>query len=271
MPEEVNVNLNLNLSINGEFAVHHYHHHSNPSQPGAADILNAIRDSKEAIMTQLDTSTAKETQDSAALIAAVEQLSAAFTALQSQNNSGLQAALDAANLDSATQATILDANDAAIQAELAKVQALLPGPATPPASPPPPPTDTTGAGTGNDTVAAGGATDTTGAGGGVDTIGAGGGTDTVGHLVLGVTSFTGAIGQAFTGDPQINGGTAPYSVTSTPPSDNGLSVGPNGQITGTPVAAGTSTFSYAVSDSSSPALNTSASVEVVVPEAVQAV
>lgn len=94
---------------------------------GHAEVLEAIANLKESIMTHLDTSTAAETADLEALVAAVKQLEAAFIALQSQNNTNLQKALDAANLDRETQANILDANDAALKDALAGVQSVLNG------------------------------------------------------------------------------------------------------------------------------------------------
>lgn len=94
---------------------------------GHAEVLEAIANLEESIMTKLDTSTAKETADLDALIAAIGQLSALVVSLQSENNTELKAALAAANLDSDTQAAILDANDSKINAALTSVQALLNG------------------------------------------------------------------------------------------------------------------------------------------------
>lgn len=264
MAEDVNINFNLNVKVDGEVKVHHYHHHSNPSQPGAADILNSIQAFRKEIMTQLDTSTARETGDFQTLLTAVEGLEAAFEALKGQNNAPLQAALDAANLDSTTQAAILDANDTAIQAAIAKVQSLLNVPA---------PADTTGGAGGNDTVSAGGGTDTTGGSGGADTTGGAGGSDTVSgtEVLIGINEFdTGTVGQAFSADPGLNQGTSPYHVTSTPQSDNGLTVAEDGTISGTPTVAGTSTFNYSIQDSATPPHTGSGTVTVVVTEAVQA-
>jgi hypothetical protein len=119
MREEARVKLTINL--NGEFHIHHHHHHSpNPSQPGAADIINSIRDLGKQIMTKLDTSVAQETGDFQTLLTAIEALEAVIG-----DNTALKAALDAANLDAETQASILDANDAAIQAAKDKINAIL--------------------------------------------------------------------------------------------------------------------------------------------------
>lgn len=91
------------------------------------EVLEAIADLKETIMTQLDTSTAAETKDLNALVTVVGQLEAALVALQSSNNPGLQKLLDAANLDATQQATILDGNDKIIQDALTAAQAVLNG------------------------------------------------------------------------------------------------------------------------------------------------
>lgn len=239
--ERVEAEVRLTLNINGEFHVHHHYHHPS-SQPGAAEILNAIRDSKEAIMTQLDTSTLNETTDFAKLKDAVDNLAAAFVNLQSQNNTALQAALDAANLDAATQSAILDANDTAINNELAKVQALFPS-----------------TGGGNDTGTAGGGTDTTGGGSatggtGDDTLTGGQGGDTITlSVVSNSTNFPDAVtGQAYTGHLDISGGQAPYSVIADTPAVNGLTMDSSGNVTGTSTTDGTVSFSGTVSDSAQP-------------------
>lgn len=225
MPEK-EIRLELVLTLNGEFHLHHHHHHSD-SQPGATElILTAIRDSKEVIMTQLDISAAKETSDLNALVTAVEALDTAFTNLQGQNNAALQAALDAANLDSATQASILDANDAAISAELAKVQALL----TPPTS--------TGTAPGS---APGGAPGS-----------APGGAPGTDALTVTTTLPDGVVGTPYTSGLGITGGTAPYSVVlSGPASVNGLAMDASGNVSGTPTVAGAVGFAGTVADSAS--------------------
>jgi hypothetical protein len=228
----------LTLSINGEFHIHHHHHHNSP-QPGAADIINLIQDFRKEVMTQLDTSTAKESGDLQTLITATEALETAFANLQSQNNSALQAALDAANLDSATQAKILDANDSAIQDEITKVNTLLN-----------PPQNTVSGGNGDDSV--GGGT------GGTGTLSGGQGTDTVtGTTTLSVTSSStnlpdAVTGQGYTGHIDISGGQAPYSVQVDTASVNGLTMDDSGVVTGTSTADGTVNFAGTVADSSTP-------------------
>jgi hypothetical protein len=222
--EREEVRLELELSLNGELHLHHHHHHL--SQPGVTDILNLIQDVRNQIMTQLDLSTAKETQDAGLLLTAVQALETAFTNLLSQNNTALQAALDAANLDSTTQAAILDTNDGVINAELAKVNALL-----------------NPAGNGGDTGTAGGGTDTNG-----------GGDTTTGTDLTVVASFSdGTVDQPYTGGLTISGGTAPYSVIPDTPSVNGLTMDSTGAVTGTPTVAGGVSFSGTVADSASPA------------------
>ncbi len=74
---------------------------------------------------------------------------------------------------------------------------------------------------------------------------------------------SGVVGQAYTGAISISGGTGPYSVTSVPPSDNGLTVNADGSISGTPEAAATSSFEITVTDSASPpaSVSVAASVE----------
>lgn len=239
-PREVTVNLNLD----GEVHIHHHHHYSSP-QPGVADILNSIQDFRKEVMTQLDTSAAKETADLATLVSAVDQLAAAFEALKGQNNAALQQALDAANLDSTTQAAILDANDAAINTELTKVNNLLN-----------PPNTVTG-GNGSDTVPAGGGTDTIVGGQGSDTAVGGQGNDTVTASSLTVTSSSANLpdavtGQAYTGKIDISGGNPPYSVLPTTATVNGLTLDASGNVTGTSTADGAVSFSGTVADSSTP-------------------
>lgn len=219
MPEDVN----LTLTIGGEFNLHHHYHH-NPSsaQPGAAEILNSIRELKGLIMS-LDTSTAAQTADLKLFTDEVDKLIAAFTALGSTNNTTLQAALDAANLDSATQAAILDASDKAIQAEFNKIKAVL-TPAAPaagggtPVSPPPPITAAT-------------------------------------PLAVAATTSTlpdAVTGQPYTGHLAITGGTAPYSVVVTTATVNGLTMDATGKVSGTSTTDGEVSFAGTVADSSTP-------------------
>lgn len=122
--ETERLELQLKLEFPTELHVHHHHHHSEP-QPGAADILNSIQELRKDLMTELATITATESADQATLLSKTDALIAAFQNLNSANNATLQAALDAANLDSATQAGILTANDKAINDEIAKVNAAL--------------------------------------------------------------------------------------------------------------------------------------------------
>lgn len=230
--EREEVRFGLELSLNGEFHLHHHHHHL--SQPGVADILNSIQDLRNDIMTQLDISAAKETQDAGLLLTAVQALETAFTNLQGQNNTALQAALDAANLDSTTQAAILDASDAAISAELTKVNALL-----------------APAGNGGDTGTGG--TDTSG-GGSTLTGGQSDNSINPGGDALAVTTVppNGTVGQGYILSLGISGGTAPYSVVPDTPSVGGLTMDASGNVTGTPTTAGSVSFSGTVADSTLP-------------------
>jgi hypothetical protein len=60
------------------------------------------------------------------------------------------------------------------------------------------------------------------------------------------------VGQAYSDVIGVGGGTAPYSVSSNPTSDNGVSIDASGNVTGTPVNAQVSTFQVTVTDSASP-------------------
>lgn len=82
-------------------------------------------------------------------------------------------------------------------------------------------------------------------------------------LAIGTDALAGAtVGSPYTASVGITGGTAPYSVSSSPASANGLAVDGTGAIAGTPIEAGDTSFSLSVSDSSSPPLTATGGVVV---------
>lgn len=185
MREEVNVNLNLNLGLNGEFKLHHHHHHSsNPSQPGAADIINSIQDLKGTFMTQLQDAITGLKADDAQLEAEIDEVLGKLAQVPGEIAAAVQAALSAANVDDSTARQAIADIDASVRTSLAKVTAALV-----------PPDDTGGGDTtsggddttgglsgnniGDDTTSGGNGNDTLDGGGGTDTSDAGQGSDTL--------------------------------------------------------------------------------------------
>jgi hypothetical protein len=74
----------------------------------------------------------------------------------------------------------------------------------------------------------------------------------------------GTVGTAYSATLAATGGKAPYTWSLSAGSMPGLSVGAAGQITGTPTAAGTDSFTVRVSDSSSPALTATKALTITV-------
>nr|WP_311719288.1 putative Ig domain-containing protein [Edaphobacter lichenicola] len=73
----------------------------------------------------------------------------------------------------------------------------------------------------------------------------------------------GVVGSMYSGSLQASGGTAPYAwSSSTLPA--GLSLGSNGTLSGDPTSSGSTTVTFTVADSSSPALTTSVAATLVV-------
>ena len=62
---------------------------------------------------------------------------------------------------------------------------------------------------------------------------------------------SGVVGQAFSGDIKVSGGTPPYTFALDTPLPDGLTLNPDGTITGTPTKDGTFDVSGSVADSSS--------------------
>lgn len=125
----------LTVNLNGEFHLHHHHHHgSNPSQPGAADIINLIRDSKEAIMTQLSDAIATLTADDAQLESEINEVLTKLAQVPGEIAAAVQKALDDAGVDAATARDAVIAIDTGVKEAIAKVTAAL-------APAPPPPVD----------------------------------------------------------------------------------------------------------------------------------
>lgn len=128
---EHEASVELTLNLNGEFHVHHHHHHNSP-QPGAADIINSIQDSKEAIMTQLSDALAQLTADDAQLESEINDVLGKLAQVPGEIAAAVQAALDAANVDAATARDAVIAIDAGVKAAIDKVTAALnPGPLPP--------------------------------------------------------------------------------------------------------------------------------------------
>lgn len=131
---EHEASVEITLNLNGEFHLHHHHHHS-PSQPGAAEILNAIRDSKGSIMTQLSDAIATLTADDAQLESEITDVLAKLAQVPGEISAAVQAALDAANVDAATARDAVIAIDNGVKDAIAKVTAVL-TPTPPPAGDP---------------------------------------------------------------------------------------------------------------------------------------
>lgn len=79
-------------------------------------------------------------------------------------------------------------------------------------------------------------------------------------LVLATSLPDATVGQGYTGALGIQGGTGPYIVTSSPQSDNGITVNSDGSVAGMPTSALVSTFNISVEDSSTPPLQTAGMV-----------
>ncbi len=83
---------------------------------------------------------------------------------------------------------------------------------------------------------------------------------------------SGQVNSAYSGTLAASGGTAPYTWTlSSGLLPTGLSLGAAGQISGTPTASGTSSFTVKVTDSSSPLQSATASLSIVVAAAATSV
>lgn len=70
-------------------------------------------------------------------------------------------------------------------------------------------------------------------------------------LQVGNTTFTGKVGEAITGNLNINGGTPPYNVAVNDPSllPPGVTVATDGAVSGTPTQDGVFNVGITVSDS----------------------
>jgi hypothetical protein len=75
---------------------------------------------------------------------------------------------------------------------------------------------------------------------------------------------TGAAGLAYSQNFSVTGGTAPYTWTASGALPNGLTLSPAGALTGTPLEAGSFNFTATVSDSSSPVLKQTASMQLTI-------
>lgn len=71
-------------------------------------------------------------------------------------------------------------------------------------------------------------------------------------LVVTTTMPTGTVGRGYTSSLRISGGTAPYSVSSSPASANGIAIDGSGNVSGTPTEADDTSFSITVTDAASP-------------------
>lgn len=181
--QEHKVELALNLNLNGEFNLHHHHHHSpNQSQPGAADILNAIRESKGTIMTQLADALASLKADDAQLEAEVEELLGKLAQVPGEIAAAVQQGLVNAGLDDTSIRQAVIEIDEGVKASIARVTASLH----------PVGSDTsTGSDTTSDTVAGGEGNDTLASGSGSDSVDLGSGADTLSGGQSGDSAFTG--------------------------------------------------------------------------------
>jgi Ca2+-binding RTX toxin-like protein len=173
MEHTLHLKLDFNLNLGGGISIDHRHHHSsNPSQPGAADILNSIQDLKGTFMTQLQDALAELKADDAQLEAEIDEVLGKLAQVPSEIAAAVQEALVNAGVDDATIRQAVIDIDTGVKAAIGKVTAVLN-----------PPTDgggdtTSGGDTSTDTLVGGQGDDTLGGGNGSDTVGAGGGTDT---------------------------------------------------------------------------------------------
>lgn len=72
-------------------------------------------------------------------------------------------------------------------------------------------------------------------------------------LAVTTTALPDAIaGQGYTGNIAIEGGSGPYEVLSSPPTDNGITINGDGTVGGTAIAEGDSEFMLTVKDSADP-------------------
>lgn len=176
MEHTLHLKLDFNLTLGGGVSIDHRHHHSsNPSQPGAADILNSIQDLKGTFMTQLQDALAELKADDAQLESEIDEVLGKLAQVPGEIAAAVQQALVNAGLDDTTiRQTVIDI-DSGVKAAIAKVTAVL----TPPVDPGTGGGDTTSGGdTTTNTLVGGQGDDTLGGGNGSDTVGAGGGTDT---------------------------------------------------------------------------------------------
>jgi hypothetical protein len=186
-----------------------------PPDPRQEEILKAIGDLKDAVMTQLQDTIATLSADDTALAADVDALVKIIQTIPAQVQAAVATALSQANVDTATTTAALSAIDTVVKGSIAEAVAALPAPS--------------------------------GGGGG------GGDTNTGSALALTTGSLADAVtGQDYSADLVFTGGTAPVTVTSVPPSDNGFTVNADGSVTGTGVADATSTFSVTGTDSATP-------------------
>lgn len=126
-------------------------------------------------------------------------------------------------------------------------------------------TDTTGGG--DDTISGGNGDDsiTLGGGTGDDTITGGQGNDVIEPVALAITTTslsTATAGAGYTDTIGISGGTGPYTVQASPPTDNGFSISSGGGVSGTPTEARDTVFNISVQDSATPPNTTLAMVTV---------
>jgi hypothetical protein len=119
------LSLELDLKLNGEFHVHHHHHHSNQSQPGAADIINLIRETRNEIMTQLSDAIAQLKADDETLVTEVDTLLGKLAQVPAEIAAAVQEALTNAGVSQDAAVAVMSQMDETVRASIAKVVAVL--------------------------------------------------------------------------------------------------------------------------------------------------
>jgi hypothetical protein len=209
--------LTLKIHLTGSVDVRH---HFPPATPGPdgflAQILAAIQASKETVLSALQENIASLAADDAEvksdlveLLGGVDNLLTEIDGFPAKITQAVTDALAAANVDAQASADAVAAIDAASKQHADDIKAGI-AKITAHLSPPAPPAP----------------------------------------LALVTTALPDAtVGDGYTASLEITGGTPPYSVSSSPPSDNGVSINADGSVSGDPAAAADSTFSVSVSDS----------------------
>lgn len=173
---------------------------------------------QETAMTTAKEEAAKVAASEAQLGAQLQLLVTATQGIPAVVAKAVADALANAGVDDAATESVLESVDASIQQHIADVGAALAN-VGPPAG---------GNSTGGGNTTGGGASD----------------------LALTTTALTaGVVGQAYADALAITGGTPPYAVASTPDSQNGILVGADGRLSGTPKNTETDTFEVTVTDS----------------------